>query len=143
MYPFLDDSPLYLFFSSQSPRQLIWYVMLSLVQFPVPPDVHTKQSSLPQCCGLKGFETCSFCLSVIPVRSTTFILNPQLAISCWYIFFSLPFGVNGTKRTESNPPSLYHVSLFCRFSCSLSRRLHVFGRLTGRIPSSLFCLISL
>ena len=65
-------SPLYTFLSPHSPRHLISYVMPTDLQFPFPPDEHTKHSSWPHCLALKGFDVCSFLLSLPSAFLTTF-----------------------------------------------------------------------
>ena len=81
VYPLLAVSPLYTFFLQFSPRQPTTYVMLSVSQFPFPPDVHIKQSALPQLFFLKGFDLCNSLFSVRPVRSTTLIRSPLLRMA--------------------------------------------------------------
>ena len=115
--------------------------MLSVLQLPVPPEEHTKHFSLPQRCGLKGLDCCNWLFNVIPVFSTTLIRKPLLVISRWYMVFSSPSGVAGTKRTESKPPSLYHDFFFCRYSSSRSCLLQLFSRFIGRIPWFFFSLM--
>ena len=55
VYALPPDSPLYSFLSSHSPLHVISYVMLSELQFPVPPEEQTKHCNLPHPCGLNGF----------------------------------------------------------------------------------------
>ena len=76
VYPLLDVSPLYMFFLQFPPWQSTIYVMLSVSQFPFPPDVQIKQSALLQFPSLKGFDLCNSLFSVRPVLSTTLIRRP-------------------------------------------------------------------
>ena len=138
----LAVSPLYTFLVQLSPKHFIAYVTLSVWQFPLPVVVQTKQSSLPQLPVLNGFDRWSSLFRVRPVRSTTRIRSPLLRIACSYIFFSFPSGVDGAKRTESNPPSLYQSFFFRSFSSILSSLRQSLGRCMGLIPlSSLFFIV--
>ena len=113
------DSPLYRSLTVQSPKHSTSYVMLSALQFPVPPDEHTKQPSLSQCRGLKGLDTCNLLFSVVPVFSITLIRRPLFAIS---------FGrhvsggslVSMAQRGQSQSPHLC-----TNFSSSSPSLLHV------------------
>ena len=128
VYPFPDVSPLYVPFSHSPPSHLIWYVMFSRLQFPFPDVVQTKQSFLPHPPSWNGLDVCSWLFNVLPVRSTVLMRSPLFLISSSYIRFSLPPGVDGTNRTESNPPCLYHSLLFLSFSATRSALFQVFGR---------------
>ena len=111
VYALLAVSPTYTLLEQFSPIHSIVYVTLSVLQFPFPVVVHTKQSALPQLPVANGFDRCSSLLSVPPVLSTTLILNPLFCIAFVYILFSFPLGVDGINRTESNPP-VYTRSFF-------------------------------
>ena len=120
VYPFPAVSPLYCFLTQFSPRHFTAYVMLSVSQFPLPVVVQIKQSFRWQLAFLKGFDLCSSLFKVHPVHSTTLTRKPLFWMAWWYILFNFPSGVEGTNRTESNPPRLYQFLLFVSFSSTRS-----------------------